>query len=88
MSEQIPSGILNINKPCGITSMDVVRRVKRASGFKRVGHGGTLDPVASGVIPVCIGQATRMMEYMLDGSKKYRTTITLGVTTDTYDSMG
>ena len=88
MSEQPPTGILNINKPYGITSMDVVRRVKRASGFKRVGHGGTLDPVATGVIPVCIGQATRMMEYMLDGSKRYRTTITLGVTTDTYDSMG
>ena len=88
MSEQPAAGILNINKPYGITSMDVVRRVKRASGFKRVGHGGTLDPVATGVIPVCIGQATRMMEYMLDGSKKYRTTITLGVTTDTYDSMG
>ncbi len=88
MSEQPPAGILNIDKPYGITSMDVVRRVKRASGFKRVGHGGTLDPVATGVIPVCIGQATRMMEYMLDGSKKYRTTIQFGVTTDTYDSMG
>jgi tRNA pseudouridine55 synthase len=88
MSSQPTAGILNIDKPYGITSMDVVRRVKRASGFKRVGHGGTLDPVATGVIPICIGQATRMMEYMLDGSKKYRTTIVLGVTTDTYDSQG
>ena len=88
MSEQPTAGILNIDKPYGITSMEVVRRVKRASGFKRVGHGGTLDPVATGVIPVCIGQATRIMEYMLDGSKKYRTAIKLGVTTDTYDSLG
>ena len=88
MSDQPPAGILNIDKPYGITSMEVVRRVKRASGFKRVGHGGTLDPVATGVIPICIGQATRIMEYMLDGSKKYRTTIKLGVTTDTYDSLG
>lgn len=88
MSNQTPAGILNIDKPYGLTSMEVVRRVKRASGFKRVGHGGTLDPVATGVIPIFIGQATRIMEYMLDGSKKYRSTIQFGVTTDTYDSLG
>ena len=81
-------GILNIDKPYGITSMDVVRRVKRASKLKRVGHGGTLDPIATGVIPVCIGQATRVMEYLLDGVKSYRAVIELGVTTDTYDAVG
>ena len=82
------SGILNIDKPAGSTSMDVVRRIKRASNVKRVGHGGTLDPVATGVIPICLGQATRMMEYLVDGTKEYRCTIELGVETDTYDSVG
>ena len=68
--------------------MDVVRRVKRASGIKRVGHGGTLDPIATGVIPICIGQATRVMEYIVDGSKEYSGVVELGVATDTYDSAG
>ena len=81
-------GILNVNKPYGITSMEVVRRVKRASGVKRVGHGGTLDPVATGVIPVCLGQATRLMEYVIDGTKEYRGVVEFGVETDTYDSLG
>lgn len=81
-------GILNVNKPYGITSMEVVRRVKRASGQKRVGHGGTLDPVATGVVPICFGQATRMMEYLIDSSKEYQAVVELGVTTDSYDSLG
>ena len=81
-------GILNIDKPYGITSMDIVRRIKRASGQKRVGHGGTLDPVATGVVTICFGQATRMMEHLVDGKKEYRTEIELGVSTDTYDSLG
>ena len=81
-------GILNIDKPYGITSMEVVRRIKRASGLRRVGHGGTLDPIATGVIAVCIGQATRVMEYLVGGTKDYRAVIELGVTTDTYDATG
>ena len=81
-------GILNVNKPYGITSMEVVRRVKRVTGVKRVGHGGTLDPVATGVIPVCLGQATRLMEYVIDGTKEYRGVVEFGVETDTYDSLG
>ena len=81
-------GILNINKPSGITSMDVIRRVKRASGQKRVGHGGTLDPLASGVIPVCIGRATRLMEYLFSSTKVYLAQMELGVETDTYDESG
>lgn len=68
--------------------MDVVRRIKRASGLKKVGHGGTLDPIATGVIPICIGQATRMMEYLVDSGKEYRGIVELGVQTDTYDSAG
>ena len=87
MTEQI-DGILNIDKPAGITSMDVVRRIKRASGQKRVGHGGTLDPFASGVVPICLGRATRMMEYLVDGTKEYHATVRLGVETDTYDVDG
>ena len=72
-------GILNIDKPYGITSMDVVRRIKRASRQRRVGHGGTLDPIATGVIPVCLGQATRLMEDVVGGAKSYLASIELGV---------
>ena len=68
--------------------MDIVRRMKRAADMRRVGHGGTLDPIATGVVPVFFGQATRTMEYVVDGAKEYRGTIELGVTTDTYDSEG
>ena len=81
-------GLLNVNKPEGVTSMEVVRRIKRVSGQKRVGHGGTLDPFATGVIPICLGQATRMMEYLIEGTKKYRAVVELGVETDTYDVQG
>ena len=81
-------GILNIDKPYGITSMDVVRRVKRASGQRRVGHGGTLDPIATGVIPICLGQATRLMEDVVGGSKTYRACVEFGAATDTYDALG
>lgn len=82
------SGILNVDKPYGFTSMEVVRRVKRASRQKRVGHAGTLDPIATGVLPICLGQATRMMEYLVDGTKIYRAVVELGVNTDTYDALG
>ena len=81
-------GILNIDKPYGITSMELVRTIKRASRLKRVGHGGTLDPIATGVVAVCLGQATRFMEYIVDGTKEYEAVIELGATTDTYDAMG
>lgn len=88
MAARTIDGLLVVDKPSGITSMDVVRRVKRASGLKKVGHGGTLDPIATGVIPVCLGQATRMMEYLVDGGKEYRGIVELGVQTDTYDAAG
>ena len=68
--------------------MEVVRRIKRASKQKRVGHGGTLDPIASGIVPICLGQATRMMEYLVNGTKEYHATIELGVETNTYDAEG
>ena len=82
------TGILNVDKPYGITSMDVVRRIKRGTGIRKVGHGGTLDPVATGVIPVCLGRATRVMEYVISGTKEYRAVVELGVSTDTYDALG
>ena len=81
-------GLLNIDKPAGMTSMDVVRRIKRVSRQKRVGHGGTLDPLATGVIVISLGQATRMMEFLIDGTREYRGQIELGVETDTYDAHG
>ncbi len=69
--------------------MDMVRRVKRITGQKRrVGHGGTLDPLAEGVLPICIGQATRLMEYLVEGGKEYRMKVRLGITTSTYDGEG
>lgn len=81
-------GILNIDKPAGKTSYGVVAAVKRLSGEKRVGHTGTLDPDATGVLPVCLGQATRIIEFITDTAKVYRAVIELGAATDTYDAGG
>ncbi len=88
MSDTLVSGILNIDKPYGVTSMDVIRHVRRACGIRRVGHGGTLDPMATGVVPVCVGRATRVVEYLMSGSKEYVGEVRLGVSTDTYDATG
>lgn len=82
------SGILNINKPAGFTSSGVVRLVKRLSGQKHVGHGGTLDPRATGVLLILVGQATRVAQYLLEAPKTYRADIQLGITTDSYDAAG
>jgi tRNA pseudouridine55 synthase len=82
------NGLLNVNKPAGCTSFSIVAMVRRLSGEKRVGHAGTLDPAASGVLPICIGQATRMAEYLLDYPKEYVAGIELGISTDTYDGEG
>lgn len=82
------SGLLNINKPKGITSHDVVNRVRRLAGQRRVGHAGTLDPMATGVLLVCLGQATRLIEYVTPSQKQYRATIRFGVTTNTLDAEG
>ena len=81
-------GILNINKPRGRTSFSIVAMVKRLSRERRVGHAGTLDPEATGVLPVCLGQGTRVVEFLVDASKTYRAQIELGVATDTYDASG
>jgi len=84
----IENGILNINKPQGMTSHDVVYRVRRALGIKRVGHTGTLDPMCTGVLPICIGTATRVTEYLDLDFKTYRCTLLLGKVTDTQDIWG
>ncbi len=88
-AESAMMGILNIDKPYGMTSMDVTRRIKRAAGLRRgVGHAGTLDPIATGVLPICVGRATRVIEYLVDDSKEYVAGIALGIATDTYDALG
>jgi len=81
-------GILNINKPRGMTSFGVVAAVRRLAGERRVGHAGTLDPDATGVLPVCIGEGTRVVEFLAEATKAYRAEIELGVTTDSYDASG
>jgi tRNA pseudouridine55 synthase len=81
-------GILNLNKPAGMTSFGVVARVKYLTREKHTGHAGTLDPLATGVLPVCLGQATRIMDYLFAETKTYRTVILTGLTTDTYDISG
>lgn len=82
------SGILNINKPSGLTSFQVVAAVRRLTGQRKVGHGGTLDPAAMGVLPVFLNHATRLVEYFMNTSKAYCARIVLGATTDSYDGEG
>src|SRR2546430_6278989 len=77
-----------INKTTGMTSHDVVAKVRKLLHQKRVGHAGTLDPAASGVLPICVGQATRVAEYLSESGKAYQAEITFGIVTDTYDSEG
>jgi tRNA pseudouridine55 synthase len=81
-------GYVVIDKPLGWTSHDVVARVRRIVGEHRVGHAGTLDPGAVGVLPVAVGLATRTVEYLADASKSYRAWVTFGVTTDSADGDG
>ncbi len=82
------NGILNVFKPTGITSFDVVRKIRKISNVKKVGHAGTLDPEASGVLPVCIGKATKAIDYIMGDFKIYEAELKLGVITDTYDREG
>ncbi|WP_099187177.1 tRNA pseudouridine(55) synthase TruB [Tepidibacter mesophilus] len=82
------NGILNILKPTGMTSHDVVSRIRRIANMKKVGHTGTLDPNAAGVLPICLGKATKIAELILNKEKTYIAELTLGIQTDTYDSFG
>lgn len=82
------SGILNVAKPRGMTSHDVVGLIRRRSGVRRVGHAGTLDPEADGVLLVCLGQATRVSEYLMQSTKSYRATVRFGAVSTTDDRAG
>ena len=82
------NGVLVLDKPPGISSSDAVQRTKRLFGAEKVGHTGSLDPLATGVLPLCFGEATKFSQYLLDADKKYWTRIKLGVTTQTGDADG
>lgn len=82
------NGIFLLHKPSGPTSHDVVNAVRRLAGTRRVGHTGTLDPLATGLLVVLVGQATRLAQYLTGHDKTYRAVIRLGETTDTYDAEG
>jgi len=82
------SGIINLDKPAGLTSHDVVDAVRRMAEQRKVGHAGTLDPMATGVLLVCLGTGTRVAEFLMAGRKRYRAGIVLGAATDTYDAEG
>ena len=84
----IKEGIINVNKPAGMSSHDVVNLVRRLTGVKRIGHTGTLDPQATGVLPVCIGTASRITEYLDLDMKTYLCSMYLGVTSETLDIWG
>ncbi len=86
-SRKVLFGFLNVYKPEGITSHDVVAKLRRVTKIKQIGHTGTLDPFASGVLPVCIGKATRLIEFLND-DKEYIATVQFGKNTDTYDREG
>ena len=81
-------GVLVLDKPAGPTSHDIVEKVRRFTRRQRVGHTGTLDPMATGVLPLCIGRATRLARFLTSSRKHYAGTLLLGVTTDTYDAEG
>lgn len=82
------NGLLPVDKDRGWTSHDVVARMRRLTGVRRIGHAGTLDPLATGLLPLGVGRGTRVLEYLADAEKRYDATIRLGVSTDTYDADG
>ncbi|MDE1463259.1 tRNA pseudouridine(55) synthase TruB [Spartinivicinus poritis] len=82
------SGIILVDKPQGLTSNQVLQQVKRLFGAAKAGHTGSLDPLATGVLPICLGEATKYSQYLLDADKGYRTTATLGAKTTTGDAEG
>ncbi len=82
------NGFLVVDKPGKLTSHDVVAKVRKGTGVKKIGHAGTLDPMATGVLVLCLGYATRLSEYVMASDKTYQTTLMLGIETDTYDADG
>ncbi|HEX9758672.1 MAG TPA: tRNA pseudouridine(55) synthase TruB [Nitrospiria bacterium] len=86
--EKIINGFINIDKPRGITSHDVVDSIREILDVQKVGHTGTLDPLATGVLPICVGKATKLLDYIVVQKKRYRATMRLGIETETGDSEG
>ncbi len=87
-TETVRDGIFLVDKCAGETSFDVVRKVRRVSGLRKVGHAGTLDPFSTGLLVVMLGRATKLAPFLMEGSKTYRAVIRLGIETDTYDPEG
>ena len=85
---RIPTGIVILNKEEGMTSQSAVGRVRRLFGADKAGHSGTLDPMATGVLPIMLGRATAASEFLLTGDKHYLATLRLGLTSDTEDTTG
>lgn len=81
-------GFLNVDKPSGPTSHDVIQQLRQITGIQRLGHTGTLDPLASGVLPICVGKATRLSEYLSSADKRYLALVHLGQSSSTYDAEG
>lgn len=84
----IAHGLLLIDKPKGITSFDVIRELRRSTGVKKMGHTGTLDPMATGLLVICLGEATKLVPYLTADDKGYEAEVTFGVTTNTFDAEG
>jgi tRNA pseudouridine55 synthase len=82
------NGVVVVDKPVGPSSFGIVSQARRLTGARKVGHGGTLDPAASGVLPICFGEATKIAQFLLDADKEYDATIRFGIATDTYDATG
>ncbi len=88
MLKEMTDGIINVNKPAGWTSQDVCSKLRHVLHIRKIGHTGTLDPMATGVLPVCVGKATRIIEYYDRDAKSYHASMKLGITTDTLDITG
>src|SRR5262245_17951508 len=82
------NGIIVLDKRAGMTSFEATRAAARTLGEKRAGHGGTLDPLATGVLPICLGEATKLAAFLQGSDKEYEATVRFGVETDTHDSEG
>jgi len=82
------NGVVVVDKPAGPSSFAIVHQARKLTGVRKVGHGGTLDPAASGVLPLCFGEGTKVAQFLLDADKEYLSTVRLGVATDSYDATG
>src|SRR3569832_945690 len=82
------NGVVVVDKPAGPSSFAIVHQARKLTGVRKVGHGGTLDPAASGVLPICFGEGTKIAQFLLDADKEYLAMVRLGIATDSYDATG